>query len=78
MYVSPPPHRIPGGSAANVMKGIANIAGTNGARCRFVGMIGTDATGAEYRRKLTSQGVEPLLLVSAHGSGMRVGWGGLG
>lgn len=40
--------RIPGGSAANVMKGLANI--SHGALdCRFVGMIGKDATGAEYR-----------------------------
>ncbi|GLC40082.1 hypothetical protein PLESTB_000627100 [Pleodorina starrii] len=59
--------RIPGGSAANVVKGIANIAG-GGARCRFVGMIGSDDTGAEYRRKLAAQGVEPLLLESTSGA----------
>ncbi|EFJ42029.1 hypothetical protein VOLCADRAFT_119562 [Volvox carteri f. nagariensis] len=59
--------RIPGGSAANVVKGIANISGASGAvQCRFVGMVGRDETGAEYRRKLTAQGVEPLLLEIPH------------
>ncbi len=66
----PPDHRIPGGSAANVVKGICNIAGS-GARCRFVGMIGADETGGEYRRKLAAQGVEPLLLVR-RGAGLSV------
>ncbi|GLI71363.1 hypothetical protein VaNZ11_016552 [Volvox africanus] len=64
--------RIPGGSAANVVKGIANIAGGNGgiaaAQCRFVGMIGSDETGREYRHKLAAQGVEPLLLESESGA----------
>ncbi|PNH05118.1 hypothetical protein TSOC_008659 [Tetrabaena socialis] len=46
--------RIPGGSAANVIKGVANIGG-GGVVCRFVGMIGRDETGAEYRRKLAEQ-----------------------
>lgn len=54
--------RIPGGSAANVMKGIANIT-SGSAHCRFVGMVGRDATGSEYRDKLAAQGVEPVLLV---------------
>ncbi|GFR51925.1 hypothetical protein Agub_g14410, partial [Astrephomene gubernaculifera] len=106
--------RIPGGSAANVVKGIANImnsdsscssdhsssttititaradscngcgedSGSSGAQgtaeqlqqqqrrveCRFVGMIGRDDTGAEYRRKLAAQGVTPLLLESRSGA----------
>ncbi|KXZ43676.1 hypothetical protein GPECTOR_83g288 [Gonium pectorale] len=59
--------RIPGGSAANVMKGIANIAG-GAAQCRFVGMIARDATGEDYRAKLAAQGVAPLLLESDTGA----------
>ncbi|KAG2440728.1 hypothetical protein HXX76_003585 [Chlamydomonas incerta] len=59
--------RIPGGSAANVVKGVANIAGAN-ASCRFVGMVGADATGAEYRAKLSAQGVAPVLLESDSGA----------
>ncbi|PNW80841.1 hypothetical protein CHLRE_07g331800v5 [Chlamydomonas reinhardtii] len=59
--------RIPGGSAANVVKGVANIAGGH-ASCRFVGMVGADATGAEYRAKLSAQGVAPVLLESGSGA----------
>ncbi|KAG2441983.1 hypothetical protein HYH02_009776 [Chlamydomonas schloesseri] len=59
--------RIPGGSAANVVKGVAQIAG-GGAACRFVGMVGADATGAEYRAKLAATGVAPVLLESGSGA----------
>lgn len=31
----------------------------------FLGMVGKDATGAEYRKGLAAQGVKPLLLVRA-------------
>jgi sugar/nucleoside kinase (ribokinase family) len=55
--------RIPGGSAANVTKGVAAIAGP-GARCRFLGCVASDATGSEYKSKMAATGVEPLLLVS--------------
>ncbi|KAG2496791.1 hypothetical protein HYH03_005199 [Edaphochlamys debaryana] len=59
--------RIPGGSAANVVKGIAQIAGAD-ARCSFVGMVAKDETGAEYRRKVSACGVQPLLLESSSGA----------
>ncbi len=62
--------RIPGGSAANVLKGIANLT-SGSAHCRFVGMVGRDATGTEYRDKLAAQGVEPVLLVGGGGGGLR-------
>lgn len=58
---------IPGGSAANVLKGLANLGlSSDGAPvldCRFVGMVGADDTGAAYRRKLSAQHVTPCLLV---------------
>ncbi len=40
--------RIPGGSAANVMKGLANIS-RRSLPCKFMGMVAKDETGAEYR-----------------------------
>jgi sugar/nucleoside kinase (ribokinase family) len=59
--------RIPGGSCANVTKGLAML--SDGAlRVRFVGMIGADASGAEYREKLAAEDVEPMLLESTSGS----------
>jgi hypothetical protein len=54
--------RIPGGSAANVMKGVANLSAGR-VCCKFVGMVGTDATAEAYRRKMEQQGVQPVLLV---------------
>lgn len=54
---------MPGGSAANVMKGLANLSGGEVA-CTFVGMVGADATAKDYETKLRQQGVRPLLLVS--------------
>lgn len=50
-----------------MVKGVANIAGGH-ASCRFVGMVGADATGAEYRAKLSAQGVAPVLLESGSGA----------
>ncbi len=41
-------HRIPGGSAANVMKGLANVSRRK-LKCNFMGMVAVDATGAQYR-----------------------------
>ena len=55
--------RVSGGSAANVVKGLANISAGQ-VHCKFVGMIGADAVGAEYTLQLRQQGVQPLLLVS--------------
>eukprot|EP00877_Chromochloris_zofingiensis_P007935 jgi/Chrzof1/3395/Cz12g23240.t1 len=57
------PLRLPGGSAANVLKGLANI--SHGAvQCKFMGMIGRDGMGQDYKHKLAAQNVDPLLLVS--------------
>jgi len=58
---------VPGGSAANVMKGVANIS-QGGLLCKFAGMIGDDETGKQYQSKLASECVEPLLLVSSSGA----------
>jgi len=46
------------------MKGLANISG-GGVTCRFMGMVGSDATAAEYRSQLAEQGVQPVLLVGS-------------
>ena len=53
---------MPGGSAANVVKGLANIMGKDVA-CTFVGMVGQDETGRQYKAGLAAQGVQPMLLV---------------
>jgi sugar/nucleoside kinase (ribokinase family) len=55
--------RVPGGSAANVMKGLANISAGSMA-CKFMGMVGTDAVAQDYMDKLKQQNVQPILLVS--------------
>ena len=52
------PTYCPGGSAANVAKGVANLGGD----AAFVGMIGRDDIGARYRELLRSQKVTPVLL----------------
>jgi sugar/nucleoside kinase (ribokinase family) len=54
--------RLPGGSAANVMKGVAHLSAGQ-VCCKFMGMVGSDATAAAYKHKLEQQGVQPLLLV---------------
>lgn len=67
--------RVPGGSAANVMKGLAGLSGS-AASCgsgpalaaAFVGMVGRDAAGAEYRASIAAHGVAPLLLESGSGA----------
>ena len=89
--------RVPGGSAANVMKGLACLAGCGSAAgggvgdaaaaaaagtatalaaaqpgaaldVAFVGMVGADAVGAEYRASIAAHGVRPLLLESGSGA----------
>jgi sugar/nucleoside kinase (ribokinase family) len=55
--------RIPGGSAANVMKGVANLSAGR-VCCKFMGMVGTDSTAQAYKQMLQQQGVQPVLLVS--------------
>lgn len=52
------PVYCPGGSAANVMKGIANLGG----EAAFVGMVGRDEVGRRYRELLAAQNVRPVLL----------------
>ena len=56
--------RIPGGSSANVIKGLANLA-PHRVTATFLGMVGRDATGREYRQRLEEQGVVPVLLVGS-------------
>ena len=55
------PTYCPGGSAANVMKGIANLGG----EAAFVGMVGRDDVGRKYRELLAAQNVRPVLLEAA-------------
>ena len=52
------PTYCPGGSAANVMKGVANLGGA----ASFVGMIAADDVGRRYRSLLAAQNVRPVLL----------------
>lgn len=59
---------MPGGSAANVCRCLAGLEGTTGRRVRFVGMVGADPSGVEYREKLAAAGVDPLLPVATSGA----------
>ncbi|GAX77562.1 hypothetical protein CEUSTIGMA_g5006.t1 [Chlamydomonas eustigma] len=59
--------RIPGGSAANVAKGLASVLADR-ASVRFLGMIGRDSTGKDYRLKLKEQHVHPMLLEASSDS----------
>jgi sugar/nucleoside kinase (ribokinase family) len=61
-----PARSLPGGSAANVLKGLANLSAGR-LECSFMGMVGKDATAAEYTSKLQQQGVTPRLVVSGIG-----------
>lgn len=54
--------RLPGGSAANVVKGLAGLSGA-ARRVALLGMLGRDAAGAEYKQKLAAQGVDTSLLL---------------
>ncbi|KAL4853031.1 putative sugar kinase [Chlorella vulgaris] len=75
--------RIPGGSAANVLKGLASLASSSSSSSSistsasssirslsvaFVGMVGADEVGREYRRSIAAHGVDPLLLESSSGA----------
>ena len=56
--------KVPGGSAANVMKCIAGLRAatpTDDADISFVGMVGKDNAGEEYKTMLQSHGVKALL-----------------
>ena len=69
--LSPPLHRVPGGSAANVSKCLAGLSagaetpGLHPLSVSFVGMVGGDAGGEQYRRMLQAHGVHPALEESA-------------
>jgi sugar/nucleoside kinase (ribokinase family) len=67
-----PPTRVPGGSAANVLKGLARLSGGDLA-CQLLGMVGADDAGALYTEQLRCHGVEPVLLVGARGGGQAQG-----
>ena len=62
-----PVRRVPGGSAANVLKGLASLAPAS-LSVAFVGMVGQDEAGWEYRQSITAHGVRPLLLESGTGA----------
>lgn len=56
--------KVPGGSAANVMKCIAGLRAytpDEDADISFIGMVGQDAAGEEYKTMLQSHGVKALL-----------------
>ena len=59
------PSFCPGGSAANVCKGIANL--SLGCDAAFVGMVGRDDVGRRYQSLLAAQNVRPVLLTTAPG-----------
>jgi len=56
------PTRLPGGSAANVLKGLAGVS-DGSLRSQLVGMVGNDEAGSFYTQQLRQHGVEPVLLV---------------
>jgi len=58
--------RVPGGSAANVIKGIAGLS-KHRWKCAFVGKVGEDSVGAEYTQRLADAGVLPCLARSNSG-----------
>ena len=61
----PGPASAPGGSAANVTRGAAQILGAAACEATFYGMVGGDATGRAYAAALEARGVRPALLVAA-------------
>lgn len=54
------PYKVPGGSATNTIKGLANL----GKPCALIGKAGKDAAGAYFFSSLSKQGVIPLLYES--------------
>ncbi|KAK3259685.1 hypothetical protein CYMTET_31330, partial [Cymbomonas tetramitiformis] len=52
--------RTPGGSAANVIRGLAGF-NQVGFKCAFIGKVGTDAAGAQYACGLEERGITSLL-----------------
>ncbi len=60
--------RLPGGSAANVCKGIAGIAAQGSCTVSFVGQVGRDALGEDYRARLQAAGVQAELVEADSGA----------
>ena len=60
------PAMLAGGGAANT----ARAASLLGIGCSFVGTVGDDALGREYRRELEKSGIRGLLTVSARPTGV--------
>ncbi|GAB4817507.1 hypothetical protein N2152v2_004553 [Parachlorella kessleri] len=56
--------RVPGGSSANVIGALAGLSDKQ-LLVVFVGMLGSDAAGAEYRQKMQAQGVDTRCLMEA-------------
>lgn len=54
------PLTVLGGSARNTLHGLTRL----GESCAFIGMIGSDERGLEYRRMIETQGIHPILLES--------------
>jgi sugar/nucleoside kinase (ribokinase family) len=54
------PHMVPGGSAANTLKGLAKL----GHLCRYVGKIGQDDLGKQFQESLQSHHIASRLLLS--------------
>jgi len=64
-------HRVPGGSAANVCKGIAGILTPSSPyhnKIYFVGCIGDDQDGEEYTQGLLQHGISPMFTKSTTGA----------
>lgn len=59
------PVQIAGGSAANVIKGLAGL----GRRCAMVGKIGNDVIGEKVKNDLQDKGVLPILCYSSTPTG---------
>jgi len=58
---------VPGGSTANVLKGLANL-GLGVFQCYFVGMVGNDEVGKVYEDNLIEQHVVPCLARCSKGT----------
>jgi len=62
---SPP---IPGGSAANTIIGLSQL----GSKCSFIGIVGRDEMGTQYKQKIEQLGVTPLFAYNETGATSRV------
>jgi len=60
-----PTIQMSGGSVANTIAGVAALGGT----CGFIGKVGSDEFGAQFKHDLTSLGAEVELALSGEGEG---------